>query len=105
MPRKHTTYKCVEICFCSILRRAASLRVTTISGKILSYWCTGEKAFKEKITRGMGGFYFIPPELHRTAVLTAKWNRKSHIYEFKITMVEQFEMKLRKEEIIIEKKL
>ena len=61
--------------------------------------------FKEKITRGMGGFQLLPPELHMTAVLTAKWNWKSHRYDFKIAMVEQLEMKRRKEEIILEKKL
>ena len=47
----------------------------------------------------------LPLELQRKAVLTAKWNRKSHMYDFKITMVEQFEIKLRKEDIILEKKL
>ena len=65
----------------------------------------GRKAFKEKIMRGMGGFHLLPPELQRTAVLTAKWNRKSHMYDFKIAMVEQLEMKHRKEEIILEKNL
>ena len=53
----------------------------------------------------MGGFQFIPEELQRTAVITAKCNGKSHIYDFKIAMVEQLEMKHRKEEIIMEKKL
>ena len=65
----------------------------------------GRKAIKEKITRGMGRFHFLTPELHRIAVLTAKWNRNSHRYDFKIAMVEQLEMKCRKEEIILEKKL
>ena len=55
------------------------------------------KAFKEKITRGMGIFNLLHPELLRTAVLTAKQNWKSHRYEFKIAMFEQFEMKRRKE--------
>ena len=61
----------------------------------------GRKAFKENITRGMGRLHFLPPELHRTAVLTAKWNRKYHRYDFKIAMVEQLVMKCRKEEIIL----
>ena len=65
----------------------------------------GRKAFKENITRGMGGFHLLPPDLQRTVVLTVKWNRKSHRYDFKIAMVEQFEMKRRKEEIILEKNL
>ena len=43
--------------------------------------------------------------MQRAAVLTTKWNRKSHRYDFKIPMVEQLEMKLRKEEIILEKNL
>ena len=34
----------------------------------------GRKAFKENILRDMGRFQFLPPELQRTAVLTAKWN-------------------------------
>ena len=59
----------------------------------------------EKITRGMGGFHLLPPELQRTAVLTAKCNRKSSRYDFKIAMVEQFRMKHRKEEIIMDKML
>ena len=65
----------------------------------------GRKEFKEKITRGVGGFHLLPPELQRTAVLTAKCNRKSSRYDFKIAMVEQLEMKRRKEEIILENKL
>ena len=65
----------------------------------------GRKAFKEKIARDVGGFHLLPPELQRTAVLTDKWNQKSHRYGFKIAMVEQLEMKRRKEEIILEKKL
>ena len=52
----------------------------------------GRKAFKEKIARDVGGFHLLPPELQRTAVLTAKWNWESHRYEFKISMVEQLEM-------------
>ena len=63
------------------------------------------KFFKEKITRCMGGFYLLPPELQGTEVLTAKWNRKSHRYDFKIAIIEQLEIKRRKEEIILEKKL
>ena len=43
--------------------------------------------------------------MQRIAVLTAKWNRKSHRYGFIIDMVEQLEMKRGKEEIILEKKL
>ena len=65
----------------------------------------GRKAFMEKITRGMGGFHLLHPEFQRTALLTDKWNRKSHRHEFKIAMVEQFEMKCRKEEIILENNL
>ena len=64
----------------------------------------GRKAFKEKIARDVGGFHLLPPELQRTAVLTAKWNRKSHSYYLKIAMIEQLDMKHRKEEIIMEKK-
>ena len=63
------------------------------------------KAFKEKIEMGMVGFHFLPTELQRKAVLNAKWNRKSHRYESKISMVEQLEMKHSKEEIILEKNL
>ena len=63
------------------------------------------ESFKDKITRGMGGFHLLPPNLHSTAVLTAKWNCKSHRYEFKITMVEQLYMKRRKEDIILDNKL
>ena len=62
-------------------------------------------AFKEKITRFMRRFHLISPELQRTSILTAEWNQKSHRYDFKIVMLEQLEMKLRKEEIIMEKKL
>ena len=65
----------------------------------------GRKALKEKIMRGMVVCYLIPPELQRTAVLTDKWNWKSRRYNFKIAMVEQLEMKRRKEEIIMEKNL
>ena len=54
---------------------------------------------------GMGGFHLLPTELHRTEVITAKCNRKSHRYDFKIAMVEQLEMKCRKEEIILENNL
>ena len=57
----------------------------------------GRKVFKEKIARGVGGFHLLPPELQRTAVLTAKWNQESHRYDFKISMVEQLEMKCRQE--------
>ena len=65
----------------------------------------GRKAFKEKIARGMSGFHLLPLELQRTSLLTAKWNWKSHRYDFKISMVEQLETKRRKEEIITEKKI
>ena len=65
----------------------------------------GRKLFKEKITRGIGGFHLLTPEFQITSVITDKWNRKSHRYDFKIAIVEQFEMKRRKEEIILEKKL
>ena len=64
----------------------------------------GRKSFKEEITRGMAGFYLIPTDLHRTAVLSDKCNRKSHRYDFQTAMVEQFEMKHRKEKIILNKK-
>ena len=63
------------------------------------------KSFKENITRGVGGFHLLPPEFQRTAVLTTKWNRKSHRCDFKIAMVEQLEMKCSKEEILMEMKL
>ena len=46
----------------------------------------GRKAFKEKVTRGMGGFHLLPPELQITAVLTANWKQKSHKYDFNIDM-------------------
>ena len=52
MPRQRTTYKCVELLICSIVRCAASLIVTTILGKILSYCCTGGKCLK-RILRGV----------------------------------------------------
>ena len=55
--------------------------------------------------RGMGGFHSLPPDLQMTAVHTAKQNWKSHRYDLKIAMVEQLEMKRRKEEIILEKNL
>ena len=61
----------------------------------------GRKAFREKITRFLGGFHLLPPELHRKAVLTAKWNQRSCSYDFKTAMVEQFEIKRRKEDIIL----
>ena len=63
------------------------------------------KAFKYNITSGMLGFHLLPPELKRTAVITAKWNRKSHRYDFNIAMVDQFKIKCRKEEITLKKKL
>ena len=53
----------------------------------------------------MGGFNLLPLELQRKAVLTAKWNWKSHRYDFKISIVEQLYMKHSKEEIILEKNL
>ena len=65
----------------------------------------GSKSFNEKIARVVGVFHLLPPEFQRAAVLTAKWNRKSHRYDFKIDMVEQLEMKRRKEEIILDNKL
>ena len=74
-------------------------------GRDIELLVHGRKAFMEKIKRGMGGFHLLPAYLQRTAVLTAKWNRKSHRYDFKIAMVEQLEMKRRKEEIILDKKL
>ena len=55
--------------------------------------------------RVMVGFHLLPTELHRTAVLTDKWNHKSRRYDFKTAMIEQLEMKHRKREIIMEKKL
>ena len=55
--------------------------------------------------RVMGGFHLLPTELHRTALLTDNWNHKFRRYDFKTAMVEQLEMKHRKEEIIMEKKL
>ena len=74
-------------------------------GKYIELLVHKRKAFKENITRGMCGFHLLSPELQRTEVLTAKWNWKSHRYNFKISMVEQLEMKCRKEDIILEKKL
>ena len=74
-------------------------------GREIELLVHGRKSFKEKITRGMDGFPLIPTELQRKAVLNAKWNRKSHRYESKISMVEQLEMKHSKEEIILEKNL
>ena len=55
--------------------------------------------------RSMGGFHSLAPDFQRTSVLTAEWNRRSHRYDFKIAIVEQLEMKRRKEEIIMENKL
>ena len=63
------------------------------------------KLFREKITRIMGGFHLLLTELQSTSVLTAKWNKKSLRYDVKIAMVEQMEIKRRKEEIILEKKI
>ena len=74
-------------------------------GREIELLVHGRKSFMEKITRGMGGFHLLPPELQRTALLTAKWNRKFHRYKLKIAMVKQSETKHRKEEIILEKKL
>ena len=74
-------------------------------GREIALLVHGRKTFKENITRGMGGFHLLPPEFHSTAVLTAKWNRKSHRYDFNIDMVEQFKIKCRKEDIILKKKL
>ena len=54
------------------------------------------KGFMEKNMRDMGGFHLLTSELHRTEVLTVKWNRKSHRYDFIISIVEQFDMKHRK---------
>ena len=48
----------------------------------------GRKVFKEKITRDVGGFHLLPPELQRTALLGVKCNRESHRYDFKIAMIE-----------------
>ena len=53
----------------------------------------------------MGGFHLLPPELQRTAVLTAKRNTKSNRYELKIAAVGQLYMKHSKEEIILEKNI
>ena len=64
----------------------------------------GRKAFKKKIKRGVGGFHLLPPEFQRTAVLTDNWNQNYHRYDFKIAIVEQLEMKIRREEIILEKR-
>ena len=84
--------------------RAASLRVKKF-GQDIELLADGRKVFKENITRDVGGLNLIPPELQRTAVPTDKWNRKSHRYEFKLTMVEQLDMKCRKEDIIMEKNI
>ena len=74
-------------------------------GRDIELLVHGRKSFKEKITSVIRRFNFLTTELQRTEVLTDKWNRKSHRYDFKIAMVEQFDMKHRKEDIIIEKKL
>ena len=74
-------------------------------GQYIELLVHGRKSFKEKIKRDMGRFHLLTPELQRTSVLTAKWNRKYHKYDFKIAMVEQLEMKLRKKGTIPEKKL
>ena len=55
--------------------------------------------------RSMGGFHSLASDFQRTSVLTAEWNRRFHRYDFKISIVEQLEMKRRKEEIIMENKL
>ena len=60
---------------------------------------------QSEINNDLGQEIELPPELQRTEVLTAKGNWKSHRYYFKIAMVEQFDMKRRKEDIILEKKL
>ena len=59
---------------------------------------------QSEINNDFGKDIELPPKLQRTEVLTAKWNWKSHIYDFKIAMVEQFEMKRRNVDIILEKK-
>ena len=53
----------------------------------------------------MGGFHSLAPDFQRTSVLTAEWNRRSHRYDFKISIVEQLYMKHSKEEIILEKNI
>ena len=74
-------------------------------GQEIELFLHWSKSFKGKITKGMVGFHLLPSELQNTALLTAKWNQKSHRYDFKVSMVEQLEMKRRKEEIILENKL
>ena len=74
-------------------------------GRDIELLVHGRKAFKEKITMVMGRFHLIHPDFQRTSVLTAKWNQKSPRFELKIAMVEQLEIKRRKEKIILEKKL
>ena len=74
-------------------------------GKYIELLVHERKAFKKNITRGMGGFHLIFPEFQRKAVLTDNWNQKFHRYDFKIAMVEQLEMKCRKEDIIMEKNI
>ena len=57
-------------------------------GRDIELLVHGRKEFKDKIMRGMSKFHLIPTEFHRTAVLNAKWDQKSHRYDFKIAMVE-----------------
>ena len=58
-----------------------------IIGQEIELLVHGRKVFKENITRGVGGFHLLPPELQRTAVLTDKCNWKSHRCDFKTAMV------------------
>ena len=41
-------------------------------GREIELLVHGRKSFREKITRGMGGFHLLPPELERAALLTDK---------------------------------
>ena len=65
-------------------------------GREIELLVQGRKVFKENIIKIIHRFHLLHPELQRTALLTAKWNRKSLWYDFKLSMVEQLDTKLRK---------
>ena len=58
----------IDLQHCAVLVQSES---NNDFGQDIELFLHRRKAFKEKITRGMGGFHLLPPELQRTAVLTA----------------------------------
>ena len=74
-------------------------------GREVESYVKGRKAFKERETRGIGGFHLLPPELQHTAIVTSKWNTKQHKEKWRTELKTQFDTRRRKEEITLEKKL